>query len=66
MVEVFKYPGTGNRIPPNSEDRYRMQQMIGLRGSPLLSLELQRTERRNPHQSAIVHCANTSCRTIHL
>ena len=30
LVEVFKYPGTRNRIPSDSTDGYRMTQMIGL------------------------------------
>ena len=32
LVEVFKYPGTGNCIQPESEDRYGMAQMISLYG----------------------------------
>ena len=30
LVEVFKYPGTGNRIPTNAMDGYRSMPMIGL------------------------------------
>ena len=30
LVEVFRYPGTGNCIQLNSEDGYGMAQMIGL------------------------------------
>ena len=32
LVEVFKYPGTGDCIPSDSEDMYGMTQMIGLYG----------------------------------
>ena len=32
LVEVFKYPGTGNHIPSDSDDMYGMIQMIGLYG----------------------------------
>ena len=32
LVEVFKYPGTGDHIPPESEDGYGMQQILGLYG----------------------------------
>ena len=32
LVEVFKNPGTGNHIQPDSEDGYGMTQMIGLYG----------------------------------
>ena len=32
LVEVFKYPGTGDCIPPNAADGYGMQQMLRLYG----------------------------------
>ena len=32
LVEVFKYPGTGNRITPNALDGYSSMPMIGLYG----------------------------------
>ena len=32
LVEVFKYPSTGNRIPSDFDDMYGMTQMIGLYG----------------------------------
>ena len=32
LVEVFKYPGTGNRIPTDAEDGYGSMPMIGLYG----------------------------------
>ena len=32
LVEVFKYPGTGNRIPTDAEDGYGSTLMIGLHG----------------------------------
>ena len=32
LVEVFKYPGTGNRIPTDTEDGYGSTPMIGLYG----------------------------------
>ena len=32
LVEVFKYPGTGNRISTDAEDRYGSMLMIGLYG----------------------------------
>ena len=32
LVEVFKYPGTGDRIPPNAPDGYGSTRMIGLYG----------------------------------
>ena len=32
LVEVFKYPGTRNCIPPDLDKRYGMQQMIRLYG----------------------------------
>ena len=32
LVEVFKYPGTGNRIPTDAEDGYGSTLMIGLYG----------------------------------
>ena len=32
LVEVFKYPGTGDRIPPEAPDRYGSMPMIGLYG----------------------------------
>ena len=32
LVEVFKYPGTGNRIPMDTEDGYGSTLMIGLYG----------------------------------
>ena len=32
LVEVFKYPGTGNWIPPDAPDGYGSTQMIGLYG----------------------------------
>ena len=30
LVEVFKYPGTGDRIPPDAPDGYGSMPMIGL------------------------------------
>ena len=32
LVEVFKYPGTGDRIPPDTPDGYSSTPMIGLYG----------------------------------
>ena len=32
LVEVFKYPGTGDRIPPDAPDSYGSMPMIGLYG----------------------------------
>ena len=32
LVEVFKYPGTGDRIPPDAPDGYGSMPMIGLYG----------------------------------
>ena len=32
LVEVFKYPGTGDRIPPDTPDGYGSMPMIGLYG----------------------------------
>ena len=32
FVEVFKYPGTGNRLPMDAADRYGSPLMIGLNG----------------------------------
>ena len=32
LVEVFKYPGTGDRIPPDAPDGYSSMPMIGLYG----------------------------------
>ena len=32
LVEVFKYPGTGDRVPPDAPDGYRSMSTIGLYG----------------------------------
>ena len=73
LVEVFKYPGTGNRIPMDAADGYGSTLMIGLYGlvEPYSIVRITTTQfrvvgkagRRSRHPSATAHFATTWCKT---